>query len=143
MVNKSNAFTLIEMLITLMVVSLLFILSSRLFNQQLISRYHSKSFKDQIKNQLHLAQEQAVIEKKPIFVNFQVGGPVSFYYYNNHQIIHQINLPDHLDLLTPYQFYFLDNGHVSGFKSITFQDQSGENFYLVFQLGSGQFEFQP
>ncbi|MGF3227086.1 competence type IV pilus minor pilin ComGD [Facklamia sp. P12932] len=140
--KNQSAFTLIEALCVLSIFSILMILLIALPYQQLKADYQTKVFKDQLKSQLHLAQDKAIIDQDPVQIVFSKRGVVYFWQVESRKNFSQLKLPKHLNLLSSFSFYYLSSGRINDFETVYFENAEGDNFELVFQLGSGQFVFK-
>ncbi|MCR8969334.1 competence type IV pilus minor pilin ComGD [Facklamia sp. 7083-14-GEN3] len=140
--KNQSAFTLIEALCVLSVFSILMIFLTSLPYQQLKANYQTKVFKDQLKSQLYLAQDKAIIDQDPVQVVFSKRGIIYFWQIESRKNFSQLIIPKHLKLLNSFSFYYLSSGRINDFETVYFENSEGNNFELVFQLGSGQFVFK-
>ncbi len=131
-----------EALLVLMVTALMISLFSYLPTQRISQSIELKQFQDYLTSQLYSAQEKALIEQGQISVIFTPFKPIQFYNHQSSRVYLTINPPADWQVLTQHNFYYNSWGRVNNFKTVMFQDQAGSRIQLVFQLGSGRFEFK-
>lgn len=138
------AFTLLETLIVLSMISLMLIFTSFRPSGHLTEEIESRLFFEEVLSRLKLSQQQAIVQNKNISINFSVGTQ-SFFIQDRTvgQLIYTSELPDHIILTRGNQFLYYPQGRVSNFNTVVFQNtRTGRLISLVFQLGNGQFELQ-
>ncbi|MGX7109373.1 competence type IV pilus minor pilin ComGD [Facklamia miroungae] len=140
--NSKSAFTLIETLCVLSILCLLLILLSFFPYQKIKDSYQIKVFTDQLKSQLYYAQDRAIIRQAPVQVVFSKTGTIFFWQIDSREMISQLRAPSNLSILSSFSFYYLKDGRINDFETVFFLDDDGNYFELIFQLGSGQFDFR-
>ncbi|WP_197115589.1 competence type IV pilus minor pilin ComGD [Facklamia lactis] len=140
--KQQQAFTLIELLIVLTIISFIMIIATYLPPNHLAESYELKTFQDQLKSQLYQAQDRSIIYQEPIYVQFQLGQPIKFVSARSNKIYRSLAPPKNWEVTNNFSFYYYPNGRTQAFKTIIFTHVSGQQMLLVFQLGSGQFEFK-
>lgn len=135
MVNN-KAFTLIEMLIHLMIVSFLLLLTIKIPHREIASQIEHRLFVDQLVAQLNYTQQKALLHNKRYTVIFdQERQEVRF---NDRTL----KLPDTMHFNQTFIFDYLANGRVSQFRTVTLYLDQAIYVKVVFQLGSGKFVVQ-
>lgn len=120
--QESNGFTLIEMLLVLLIVS---VVSFGVYAKPEASLY---LFMRQLQSCCILAQEKAYIFKKiqPVY------SESNFIYFNEEEL----EIPNSISC-TPFSFHYNEKGNISKAHSITCSNHN-KSMKLVFQLGSGR-----
>lgn len=140
--RQQQAFTLIELLIVFTISSFIMIVATYLPPIHLAESYELKIFQDHLTAQLYQAQDRAIIYQEPIYVQFQLGQPIQFISARSNIVYQSILPPKDWQVTNNFSFYYYPNGRTQAFKTIIFTHISGQQMLLVFQLGSGQFEFK-
>lgn len=141
MINK-KAFTLIETLIVLVIVSFLVVCLSFLPKKNWVHQIESKLFFDQLKSELNLAQEAAIIQGYSVSVHFQEDC-VQFRSIGSIMTYKRLDYPSEWKVTSPFSFIYGPTGRVLSFRTVRFQNSSTNSIVnIVFQLGSGKFEIR-
>lgn len=130
-----HGFSLIESVIVLLLVGVaLSVIAFRPTTD--FSPLEERIFFDQLRSELHYAQEVAILQQVPVRVEFDESGEVRF---GNRQL----DLPTDWQVQTPFAFDYLPNGHVSYFRTIVLEHVPTQHIRrIVMQIGSGQFEIK-
>lgn len=99
-------------------------------------------FQNQLKSELHLAQERAILEQTSMFVIFKAGQAVEFRQREQEESYDYLSPPEGWQVQTNLTFYYTSSGRTNSFQTIVFLNESGRESHLTFQLGSGQFVFK-
>lgn len=133
---NNQGFTLVEVLLNLLVVSFLCLLLVRLPVQEFQNDLESRLFFERLEAQLNLTQQEAIVHRRAQKVFFDAG-------HQEVKLAHQV-LPFPLgwSIKQNFIFYYLANGRINQFKTVSFFHTDGRIVRVVFQLGSGKFEIQ-
>lgn len=139
--NKS-AFTLLESLVSLVIIGLLLILTHPINFQEIRMDLAGRHVFDQITHELNLAKDLSMTRQVPVQVRFnrstqtiRIGSEILKEEYCN------LRLPNEWRLMSDFDFNYLPSGRINHFQSIRFvHEETGQVIYIVFQLGSGKFD---
>lgn len=137
-----RAFTLLEALLVLTITALIISLFTYLPSKNFSQLSELNQFRRYLTSQLYLAQEKALIEQGQISVRIRPYEAIQFFNNQTGSTYLYLNPPADWDVISHHTFHYNSLGRVNNFKTVVFQHQTGKNFSLVFQLGSGRFEFQ-
>lgn len=142
--RNRRAFTLIEVLLVLIIVSFVLLITTYRPSQNIVQQIESQIFYDNLLSELKLCQQQAILQKRFMVVHFFVSNQsIVFEDRQYGQLSRTIDLPDHIAIVNGHNFEYSPEGGVSQFNTVIFQDlMTNEVTRLVFQLGNGQFELQ-
>lgn len=141
---SKGAFTLVETVLVLLMISLVLIFISFRPPSHLTEEIESRLFFEEVLSRLKLSQQQAIIQNKNIAVIFSVGTQMfTIQDRTVGQLIFRTELPEHIRLTKGSEFLYYPQGGISNFNTVVFQNtRTGQLISLVFQLGNGQFELQ-
>lgn len=136
MTSNRQAFTLFEALLGLFIFGMILLMTLRLPVTGWQDQIRSRLFFDQLAQSLEGHQQVAINkrESQPVLFDAQ-RGLVAF-------PEEDLWLPTDWHLGASFIFTYLPNGRVTNFRTVTFFHEQGMVIKLVFQLGSGKFEFQ-
>ncbi|UUX34229.1 competence type IV pilus minor pilin ComGD [Fundicoccus culcitae] len=139
-----KAFTLIETLLVLTLISFMLILLAWFPNNHLMESIENRIFFDQLVQHLNDAQTQAITRNQTIRVSFnQTHQVLIIESLESTVLLTYLYLPDNWQIRTTYTFFYLANGRTNRFDTLTFYHTSQNiSISLVFQLGSGRFELR-
>lgn len=136
MINQRKGFTLLESLFALVIIAFIWVLMVRIPYARWQDSVESRMFFDQLEAQLNLTQQDAITYRQTQTIRFDARQQ-SIRFPNK-----ILTLPQNWNLSSNYSFYYLPNGRVDQFRTVTIHHSSGKRMAIVFQLGSGKFEFK-
>lgn len=140
-IKDKSGYTFIEMLLVMIIIGLLMIILTPMWNQQITHSLGNRMCLDQLMAEINLAKDIAMTENHKLCLNFDADSQCIYYKNNSLMNTYSVQyLPADLVLLTDFQFCYLADGNVNGFRTVKFLEQSTQNTYeLVFQMASGKF----
>lgn len=139
----TNAFTLIETLLVLLIISFVLLFASLYPNKDITEKIESRLFFDQVVAGLNLAQGVSVLQETQVNVRFWKNLPyIEFQVVGQVESISQIKIPEFWYLETTLTFTHYPDGRTNNFSTVVFRHREGQRVEIVFQLGSGKFEIR-
>lgn len=134
--KKLSGFTLIESMMGLLFMGLVLLMYVNIPMRSWQSQVEGRLFFDRLSQSLEFQQELAITRGQSQHVIFDAQrGAIIF-------PDQSLLLPEPWYFARSFSFTYLANGRVTNFSTVTFRQAQGPSIRLVFQLGSGKFEFQ-
>ena len=139
--RQGNAFTLVELLITLVVMSFLMMLILRVPYDKIESETNSRLFVTELDSTIKYAQEISILHQVKVDIHFDR--------WNNQVVLHSnssdlrqtvLSFPTNWQIVQEALITYNPNGRVRNYQKVVLQNRAyGSQIALNFQLGSGRY----
>lgn len=128
-----RGFTLVEGLLSLLILSFVLLMTLKIPIGDWKGQVEGRLFFDSLVAKLNLSQQTAITKGQSQSITFS-SNQARVYFPDA-----VLSLPSGWSIPSSFRFTYLENGRVTGFRTITFFHEEGNQVHLVFQLGSGKF----
>ncbi len=136
-----QGFTLVELLLTLFIISFLFVFSIQLPYQKIEENTTNRLFVSELDKNIKFAQEVSILQQVKVDIHFdRISNQIVFYSVSSDINENTIPLPSGWYLPQEVIITYLPNGHIRQFRRVLLlHDNHQTQLALNFQLGSGRY----